>query len=118
MKRTISSALVAVFTLIFAAPCLAEEPTAPAPAVTQEQAEPEVDGGSYGAAGVSNVVFIPAKAGSCAMSGILWFAGMVLTGGSRYKLMGDFAHDACTGQWVIKGEDMATNKKGDWFLVD
>lgn len=114
MKRTISLSLAAIFALTFAAPCFAEE--APAPEIIQAQAEPEVDGGSYGGAGISNAVFIPAKAGSCAMSGILWFAGMVLTGGSRYKLMGEFVSDACTGKWVIKGEDM--DPKKDWFLVD
>lgn len=109
MKRLISLFVAAAFTLSLAAPCLAEE-------IVVASAEPEIDGGSYGGAGVSNAVFIPAKAGSCAVSGILWFAGMVLTGGSRYKMMGEFVSDACTGKWVIRGEDM--DPKKDWFLVD
>jgi hypothetical protein len=54
----------------------------------------EVDGGSWGGAGVSNAIFIPAKAASCAFSGILWFATMSLTGGTKYKMAGNFVHDA------------------------
>lgn len=104
--KNISLFLVAVLVLSFSAPCFAAD----------EVVTDEVDGGSYGGAGISNAVFIPAKAGSCAVSGILWFVGMTLTGGTRYRMMGDFVSDACGGKWVIKGEDM--DPKKDWFLVD
>lgn len=111
MKRLISLSVVAALALSIAAPTFAEEQP-----VMVAQATQEVDEGSYGGAGISNAVFVPAKGLTCAGSGVMWFVGMLLTGGSRYKMMGEFVHDACTGQWVIKGEDM--NPKKEWFLVD
>lgn len=107
-KRLVALALTVTLTAGFAPACMANETSG----------ETEVDGGSWAAAGISDVIYIPSKASSCAMSGVLWLAVMSLTGGTKYKMAGDFVHDACTGKWVIKGEDMVKKEKVDWFLED
>ncbi|MHC1697732.1 MAG: hypothetical protein AB9919_06690 [Geobacteraceae bacterium] len=108
MKRLVVFALTVTLTASLTPACWANN----APV------EDEVDGGSWAAAGVSDVIYIPSKVSTCAMSGVLWFAVMSLTGGTKYKMAGNFVHDACTGKWVIKGEDMVKNEKEDWFLED
>jgi hypothetical protein len=55
---------------------------------------------------ISNMIYIPGKAVSCAVSGVLWTAVMVLTAGTMYKQAGDMVRDTCTGKWVLTGEDM------------
>lgn len=72
------------------------------------QSEPS--GGAVAAAVVSNLIYIPGKASTCALSGVLWTAAMCLTAGTIYKQAGEFVHGCCTGKWVIRGEDMAGTK--------
>ena len=108
-KRMIAMVLAATMILSCIPLCWAEDIT---PAVN----ESDSDGGSWGGAGMSNVIFIPSKGMACAASGVLWLATMTLTGGSKYQMAGNFVHDACTGKWVIKGEDM--DPKKNWFLED
>jgi len=109
-KRLVALALTVTLSAVFAPVCKANE--------AMPAADESADGGSWAAAGVSDVIFIPSKATTCAMSGVLWLAVMSLTGGTKYKMAGNFVHDACTGKWVIKGEDMVKNEKEDWFLED
>ena len=71
----------------------------------------EPGGGATAAAVVSDLIYVPGKAGTCVLSGALWTAAMVITGGTIYKEAGNFVHCACTGKWVIKGEDMASTKE-------
>jgi len=82
----------------------------------QQRSQVGPDGGSYAAASVSNIVYVPSKAIACAFSGVLWFGTMVLTGGTKYRMAGEFVDDVCTGNWVIRGEDVA--KKKDFFFED
>jgi len=74
-----------------------------------QQTEP--GGGAVAAAVVSDIFFIPGKVGTCAMSGVLWTVTMALTAGTLYKQAGNFVHGACTGKWVITGEDMVSPEK-------
>ncbi len=74
--------------------------------VPTTQSEPS--GGAIAAAIVSDLIYIPGKASTCALSGVLWTAAMVLTAGTIYKKAGEFVHGCCTGKWVIKGEDMVS----------
>jgi hypothetical protein len=62
--------------------------------------------GANTAAAITDMVYVPGKAATCATSGVLWAAGMLLTVGMIYKQAGDFVHWACTGKWVLTGEDM------------
>ena len=74
-------------------------------------AQDNVDGGSIAAAAVSDIIYIPGKTTTCALSGALWTVAMMFTLGNCYKQCGNFVHDHCTGKWVIKGEDMASNNE-------
>ncbi len=69
-------------------------------------AQTEPDGGATAAAVVSDLIYVPGKAGTCVLSGALWTAAMFLTAGTIYKQAGNFVHCACTGKWVVRGEDM------------
>ena len=101
-KKLIAMVLAVALTVSYI-PCgWAEEDAKPA------QSGP--DGGSYAGAAVSDIIYVPGKASTCALSGILWFMAMTLTAGVCYKDCGNFVHEACTGKWVIKGEDMASTK--------
>jgi hypothetical protein len=79
-----------------------------APAAPPEQSSP--DGGAVAGAVVSDTIYIPGKASTCALGGVFWFLAMVVTAGTCYKDCGNFVHDACTGKWVVKGEDMVSSK--------
>jgi hypothetical protein len=73
-----------------------------------EQCRPEQSGpsgGSIAAAVVSDIVYIPGKTVVCVTSGALWTVAMILSAGMIYKEAGDYVHDACTGKWVLTGED-------------
>jgi hypothetical protein len=109
LKRFMAMVVAAALTLSGIPLCWADE-SAPA---ANESVD---DGGSWAGAGMSNVIFIPSKGVTCAASGVLWFATMALTGGSKYQMAGNFVHNACTGKWVIKAEDMDAKK--NWFLED
>jgi hypothetical protein len=69
------------------------------------------DGGSVAAAVVSDFIYIPGKVCVCATSGVLWTVVMAISAGTLYKEAGNFVHDACTGKWVLTGEDMASPDK-------
>lgn len=73
------------------------------------------DGGSYAGAVVSDIIYIPGKVETCAISGVLWFVAMTTTMGTCYKNCGAFVHDACTGKWLIKGPDMVIVKTDRWL---
>jgi hypothetical protein len=78
------------------------------PPVWAEEAKPEQsgpDGGAVAAAVVSNFFFVPGKTIACATSGALWTVVMAITAGTYYKQAGHFVHDACTGKWVLTGQD-------------
>lgn len=88
--------------------------TIPKALATESEPVQTADGGSWAAAGLSNVIYVPAKGLSCAVSGIGWLGVMLLTGGTKYKAAGNFVHDACTGKWIIKGEDMVSKSTDSW----
>jgi hypothetical protein len=74
-----------------------------------EEAPPpqqEASGGAVAGAVVSNVIYIPGKAGICVISAGVWTATMILTFGTIYKDAGRLVYDTCSGKWVIKPEDM------------
>jgi len=92
MKRLVSVALVSV---MLCSPVFAEE------------AKEGPDGGSVAAAVVSDLVYVPGKVGVCVGSAALWTVGMFLTAGVLYKECGELVHSACTGKWILTGEDFA-----------
>lgn len=71
----------------------------------------EPDGGAVAGAVVSDLIYVPGKAGTCVLSGALWTVAMVITGGTYYKEAGNFVHEACTGKWVVRGADMMDEKE-------
>jgi len=95
-KRFVTFLVAAALTVSSASFSCAEDVT--------PKAEP--DGGAIAAAVVSDLVWVPGKVAVCASSGVLWTVGMVLTAGTWYKECGDLVHSACTGKWVLTGEDM------------
>jgi hypothetical protein len=62
---------------------------------------------------ISNFIYIPGKAVSCVVSGVLWTGVMVLTAGTMYKQAGDMVRDTCTGKWVLTGKDMEEPAEDD-----
>jgi hypothetical protein len=117
-NRLIAMVLAAALTVSYI-PCSRAEDAPPT------QSGP--DGGSIAAAAVSDIIYVPGKTVSCASSGILWFVAMSVTLGSCYKNCGDFVHDACTGKWVLRGEDMSSipessqpsmQKRDIWVEID
>lgn len=74
-------------------------------------AEEGPSGGATAAAVVSDIIWVPGKAAVCATSGVLWTVGMVLTAGMIYRQAGDLVHGACTGKWVLTGEDFSGDTK-------
>ena len=82
----------------------------PAAAVSAEGdgAQPErVGAGQAVAAAFSNVIYVPMKAFVfCPVSGGLWVATMLVTGGTHYNEAADFAKAGCGGKWVIKPSDI------------
>lgn len=78
------------------------------PTVWAEEMKPEQsgpDGGAVAAAVVSNFFFVPGKTVVCATSGALWTVVMAITAGTYYKQAGHFVNEACTGKWVVTGQD-------------
>ena len=64
------------------------------------------------AAGFTNVLYIPGKAIACTLSAVAWAGYMVLTlgGGYKDKNINDIINGGCGGKWVLKGEDMSSNR--------
>ncbi len=69
------------------------------------------DGGAVAGAVVSDLIYVPGKVVTCILGGAFWTGAMVVTFGTIYKEAGNFAHDACTGKWVVKGSDMVGDKE-------
>jgi hypothetical protein len=67
----------------------------------------QVGAGQAVAAAFSNIIYVPMKAVVfCPVSGGLWVAAMLVTGGTHYNEAADFAKAGCGGKWVIKPEDI------------
>lgn len=69
-----------------------------------EQAAP--GGDAHATAALSNTVYVPGKAITCFTGGVVWTVAMLVTFGTCYKECGHFAHDVCTGKWIITAADM------------
>ena len=78
----------------------ADEPAA------QTEAQSETHGGAAVAAALSNTIYVPGKAILCATSAVLWTAAMLTTFGACYKECAHFAHDNCTGKWMVTPDDI------------
>lgn len=57
------------------------------------------------AAIVTDTIYIPGKATICVSSAAIWTAMMLVTLGSAYKPAAELVYDACSGKWIVKGED-------------
>lgn len=96
------------FLLIVAVALLASCLPAAAESAEDDGAQREqVGAGQAVAAAFSNIIYVPMKAlVFCPVSGGLWVATMVVTGGTHYNEAADFAKAGCGGKWVIKPGDI------------
>lgn len=111
MNRLIAMLLAALLTISSAQLGWADG-AEPESAQTSAPTKEEPDGGAVAAAVVSNLFYVPGKLGTCIVSGALWTVVMAVTGGVFYKEAGNLVHGACTGKWVLTGEDMMDVGKG------
>jgi hypothetical protein len=102
-NRLIATVLACIVLTVSCIPCSWAEDAPPT------QSGP--DGGAIAAAVVSDIIYVPGKAGACVLSGALWTVAMIITAGVCYKECGNFVHGVCTGKWVIRGEDMTGPKE-------
>ncbi len=58
------------------------------------------------AAGMANIVYVPAKTLFCIGSGLSWLAVLVLSGGTAYNAATNTVKAGCGGKWVVKGRDI------------
>ncbi len=76
-------------------------------AADEQAASTERNAGVAVAAALSNTIYVPGKAILCATGAVLWTAAMLTTFGVCYKECAHFAHDNCTGKWVITPDDIS-----------
>ncbi len=113
LKRLTTTMLAIVLAISCYTSSRAEE-AAPAQIERTEEAAPpqnEPDGGAVAGAVVSDLIYVPGKVLTCVLGGAFWTGAMVVTFGTIYKKAGDFAHDACTGKWVVRGADMMDSEE-------
>ena len=66
----------------------------------------EPTGAQQVAAGMADILYIPAKAGFCIISGVSWLAVLLLSGATAYDTATDVVRAGCGGKWVLEGEDI------------
>ena len=116
-----SIALAVVLSLLFSGPfatfAAAQQPTAPPPALLQEEMKTS-DGGSEPTAaydvgaGVVNVFYVPGKIVTCGAGAGVGVALLILTLGTGYKAAVAVGKDGCGGKWAVTGEDL---RASEWF---
>jgi hypothetical protein len=62
--------------------------------------------GQKNAAGMADIVYVPAKTLFCIGSGVSWLGVLILSGGTAYNMATDVVRAGCGGKWVLHGEDI------------
>ena len=116
-----SIALAVVLSLLFSGPfatfAAAQQPTAPPPALLQEEMKmsegaPEPSAAYDVGAGVVNVFYVPGKIVTCGAGGVVGLAILLVTLGTGYKAAVAFGKEGCGGKWAVTGEDL---RASEWF---
>ena len=116
-----SIALAVVLSLLFSGPfatfAAAQQPTAPPPALLQEEMKtsegaPEPSAAYDVGAGVVNVFYVPGKFITCGAGGVVGLAILLVTLGTGYKAAVAFGKEGCGGKWAVTGEDL---RASEWF---
>ena len=116
-----SIALAVVLSLLFSGPfatfAAAQQPTAPPPALLQEEMKtsegaPEPSAAYAAGAGLVNVFYVPGKIVTCGAGAGVGVALLILTLGTGYKAAVAVGKDGCGGKWAVTGEDLRTS---DWL---
>ncbi len=66
----------------------------------------EPTGGQEAAAGMANIVYVPAKTLFCIGSGVSWLGVLIFSGGTAYNTATDVVRAGCLGRWILKGNDI------------
>jgi hypothetical protein len=104
---------IAALTLLLLGNLLTPEAWAQgAPPEGAPPAKEESSSGQDVAAGFANVLYIPGKAIACGLSALFYGGWMVVTlgGGYKDKNATQIINGGCGGKWVLKGEDMPSNR--------
>ncbi len=116
-----SIALAVVLSLLFAGPfatfAAAQQPTAPPPALLQEEMKTSDSAPAPSAAydvgaGVVNVFYVPGKFITCGAGAGVGLAILFVTLGTGYKAAVAFGKEGCGGKWAVTGEDL---RASEWF---
>jgi hypothetical protein len=110
MKRLSRPGHLTIASLVLAI-ILAPSVWAQSNAPTQPQTAPS--SGQQTAAGFANVLYVPAKVGTCILGGVSWFLALALSGGTAYNTATQVVRGSCGGEWVVRGKDIEPNVSHD-----